>query len=183
LLRSSVAEGYAVSEYDEIEAFRELAAEIEGAFESLSYPGDDDLIGAPTHWEAPEVLEAFRGKHWKDVPLSVLFTHRLSLPLFSDEAFRFYLPAYLVAALLHPEEVDTLRENVFFSLTPPESEGPRASSFMERMKRFDAQQTAAIRRFVELYVQQETSYPDSNRERALMFWQRRIGREDGEEGS
>lgn len=164
-----------MSEYDEDDVLREVAAEIEGAFESLSYPGDDDLIGARMHWEAPEVLEAFRGRHWKDVPLSVLFTHRLSLPLFSNEAFRFYLPAYLVAAVLHPEEVDTLRENVFFSLTPPELEGPQASLFVERMNRFDARQAAAIRRFIELYVQQETSYPDASRERALTFWQRRSG--------
>lgn len=155
---------------DEDEVLRRVATEIEGAFESQPYPGDDSLLSVPTNLEASEVLDTFRGKHWKNVSMSELFAHRLSLPLLSEEGYRFYLPAYLIAALLHPEEVDTLRENVFFSLAPPESEGPRASLFLERMNRFDARQKAAIRRFIEVYVQQETTYPDPNRERALLFW-------------
>ncbi|MEZ4299566.1 MAG: DUF6714 family protein [Polyangiaceae bacterium] len=129
---------------------RAVAEAIERAFCSLSYPGDGGLTTAPGHPEAQEVADAFRGKHWKDVSLDMLFAHRLSLPLLSNEAFRFYLPAYLLAAVLHADEVDTLRENVFYMLTPPTSE-PQASSFAERIKGLDTAQTGAVQRFVELY--------------------------------
>lgn len=110
-------------EYDEDEIGRDIALDVEIAFNNVPYPGDDNLIAFTGHWESPDVLEAFRGKHWRDISLDVLFTHRLSLSLFSPKAFLFNLPAYLIAALLHPNVVDTLRENVCFLLTPPDSEG------------------------------------------------------------
>ena len=94
-------------EHDDVAA-HEIAREVEVAFRDVPYPGDEDLIGSPNHWESPEVLDSFQGRHWRGVPLTVLFTHRLSLSLFSPKAFLFYLPAYLIAALLHSEEVDTL---------------------------------------------------------------------------
>ncbi len=155
---------------DDDEVARQIAGEVAEAFARVSYPGDDRLLESPTHWESASVLEAFRGKQWRSVALDVLFTHRLSLALFSPEAFRFYLPAYLTAALLHSEAVDTLRENVFFLLTPSDSDGVRSNWLQARIALLDAKQKAAIRRFVELYVEREQSYPDPHRQRALAYW-------------
>jgi hypothetical protein len=128
------------------------------------------LIDSPGHWESSEVVDTFRGRHWKDIPLDALFTHRLSLSLFSPKAFLFYLPAYLVAALLHSGVVDTLRENVCFLLTPPDPEGTQMAWFTGRVSLFDARQKEAIQRFMKLVLEQENSYPNPNRQRALEFW-------------
>lgn len=155
---------------DEDQVAREIASEVEEAFATVPYPGDDRIVGSSTHWESPDVLEAFRGKHWREVSLDVLFTYRMSLGQLTPEAFHFYLPACLLASLRYSEAVDTLRENLFSWLTPPEEEGYRAGWFASRVSLFDAPQKAAIRRFVELYVETERSYPDPDRERALAFW-------------
>jgi uncharacterized protein DUF6714 len=149
---------------------REIARAIESAFATVPYPGDDRIVGASAHWESPDVLEAFRGKHWREISLDVLFTYRVSLGQLTPEAFHFYVPAALIAALLHSDATDTLRENLFSWLTPPDVEGYRQGWFASRRALFDAPQKAAIRRFVELYVEVERSYPDPGRGRALAFW-------------
>jgi hypothetical protein len=155
---------------NEDEVSRDIALDVEAAFKNVPYPGNDNLIDSSGHWESPEVVEAFRGRHWKDISLDTLFTHRLSLSLFSPKAFLFYLPAYLVAALLHSGEVDTLRENVSFLLTPPDSAGPQMDWFPTRVSLFDIRQKEAVRRFMNFVLKQENSYPNPNRQRTLDFW-------------
>ncbi len=79
-----------------------LKAQIRKAFSIVEYPGDWCLVGS-TEGEEPVILkEEFMGKNdWEALPASFLdqapdgFGSALSF--FSDEAFRFYLPAYLIA--------------------------------------------------------------------------------------
>lgn len=177
MLKPSKEMEVAVAEQDEEEdeitiLEREIARDVEDAFAIIPYPGDDRLVGSPTYSENEEILEAFRGKHWRDISLDVLFEHRLSLGALSPEAFRFYLPSYLVAALLHSEETDTLRENVFSALAPPAEEGFWMDWLLERINPLDVRQKAVLRRFIEFWARTETSYPDAARDRALPFWRR-----------
>jgi hypothetical protein len=158
---------------DEIDVLRrDIAREVEEAFANVPYPGDDRLVAYPDYYESDDVIEAFRGKHWRDISPEVLSEHWASLGLFSPEAFRFYLPCYLIAALLRSDVTGMVWETVFFRLTPPESEGDKMDGFLKRINALDARQKAVIRRFVEVYVQIEAGYPDSSRDRALPFWQR-----------
>jgi Family of unknown function (DUF6714) len=150
----------------------ELAQEIERAFAEARHPGVDRLVEYTDYWESPEVVQSFGDTHWKSVPLDTLVNQRLSLPLFTPEAFRFYLPAFLRASLLYPSAVDTLTENIFYMLTPPPaSAGPEREQFLRRLSGLDAQQKAVLGKFIQLYNQTETSYPDSQRERAAKFWE------------
>lgn len=168
-------------EYYVPELARDIAREVEDAFATVTYPGDDNLVSNPNYYECSEVIDAFRGKHWRDISLGALFDHRDKAGLFSPEGFRFYLPCYLVAGLIHNNVADT-RGFLFSLLTPPESEGPRMDRFLKRISLLDARQKAALRRFIELWVETETSYPDPNRDRALRFWQR-ISPKESAEGS
>src|SRR5689334_13102009 len=72
-------------EYYVPELARDIAREVEEAFTTVTYPGDDKLVSDPNYYECPEVIEAFRGKHWRDISLDVLFDHRDKLALFSPE--------------------------------------------------------------------------------------------------
>ena len=150
----------------------ELVQEIETAFAGAKNPGRERLVEYPDYWESPSVIESFAGTHWNDVPLDTLINHRLSLPLFTPEAFRFYLPAFLRAAVAHPAAVDTLTENLFFMLTPPEAPGPEMDLFLRRLNGLNPAQKAVIRKFIKLYNETETSYPDAQRERAASFWEK-----------
>lgn len=80
----------------------DLIAKIECAFSDGIYPGDKDLTDS-TYGEEPRALvKEFRGKSdWKS--LSADFLNQApdgwgtAISFFSSNAFRFYLPAYLIA--------------------------------------------------------------------------------------
>jgi hypothetical protein len=81
-----------------------IKAQILQAFTGVEYPGDWCLRGSNEGDEPYRVEEEFRGKEdWQS--LDPAFLDRApgglasALSFFSDEAFRFYLPAYLIADL------------------------------------------------------------------------------------
>jgi hypothetical protein len=81
-----------------------LAGRIAAAFATVEYPGDWCLRGGNEGDEPYLVEQEFRGKtDWRTVDPAFLdqapagFASALSF--FSDEAFHFYLPAYLIADL------------------------------------------------------------------------------------
>jgi hypothetical protein len=76
-----------------------LAARIKKAFADVPHPDDDRLVDDPRHWEGGQFAREFAGKDWKTLPLEFLSDNLFSLHYFTPEAFRYYLPAYLLAAL------------------------------------------------------------------------------------
>lgn len=81
-----------------------LALRISNAFHAVRYPGDGNLAGS-SYGEEPAALEReFRGRtDWRE--LEARFLDQApdgwgsALSFFSARAFRFYLPAYLLADL------------------------------------------------------------------------------------
>jgi len=81
-----------------------VIAQITSAFATVEYPGDESLIGSNQGDEPFLLEEEFKGKtDWQALNPTFLdqapggFASALSF--FSNEAFHFYLPAYLVADL------------------------------------------------------------------------------------
>ena len=81
-----------------------VAAQITSAFSAVEYPGDWCLRGSDEGDEPYLLEQEFKGKaDWRSLAPAFLdqapdgFASALSF--FSDEAFRFYLPAYLIADL------------------------------------------------------------------------------------
>lgn len=79
----------------------EVKALIRSAFAGTPYPGDDALVRSAGD-EPDEVVELFRGRDdWRELPAD--FVDRAgaaspsALSFFSAGAFRFYLPAFLIA--------------------------------------------------------------------------------------
>lgn len=76
---------------------------IRAAFTDASYPGDDALVR--NHGDEPnEVIALFRGKtDWRSLTADFVdhagAASPSALSFFSPAAFRFYLPAYLIADL------------------------------------------------------------------------------------
>lgn len=108
-----------------------LKSEIAQAFSNVVYPGDWCLKGG-TEGEEPFLLEKeFKGKtDWK--VLSPEFLDRApdgygsALSFFSDEAFRFYLPAYLIADI----DGNLYACDVVFYLSSGLAEGPGGSAIL-----------------------------------------------------
>ncbi len=94
-----------------------LITRIREVFGKREYPGDEflvvDMSGAD--WDQIEILAAFRGKRWDEVPAATLDAYSNALSFLTEEAFRFYLPAFMLASIQQPDSPDL----VSYSLTPP----------------------------------------------------------------
>lgn len=73
---------------------------IEKAFGANVYPGDPFLVGSREGCEPGEVADAFAGRtDWRTLEPAYLDGHYEALSFFSEAAFRFFLPAFLIADL------------------------------------------------------------------------------------
>jgi hypothetical protein len=74
---------------------------VQDAFAATSYPGDDHICTPqPGDEEPAEYAMEFRGARWQRLHPGFLAQHYPSLSFFTHEAFRYFLPAYLVADLM-----------------------------------------------------------------------------------
>ncbi|HEY9651759.1 MAG TPA: DUF6714 family protein, partial [Coleofasciculaceae cyanobacterium] len=89
---------------------RDLSEQIQSAFDETPYPGDDRLCGSEQGDEPAEYALEFRGLSWKTLHPDFLAYHSASLSFFTDEGFRYFLPAYLIADLMMPE-LEGVRSN------------------------------------------------------------------------
>jgi len=128
----------------------QLQHEIEAAFANVQYPGDERLVydASGYHLECNEVLAAFKGKHWKDVSLETLLYHSDGVYSFTPEAYRFYLPAYLLAGSLDYDRADMIPFTVVMSLIPP-PDARDLTNYRLRMEGFTPGQRRVIKSFLE----------------------------------
>ena len=82
----------------------DLKDRIRSAFAAAAYPGDDDLKGGNEGVEPFKLEEEFKGlDDWRSLDAPFLDSapdgYATALSFFSHAAFRFYLPAYLLADL------------------------------------------------------------------------------------
>jgi hypothetical protein len=123
----------------------DIAAEtIRLAFADVPYPGDDMIAVHQDYelsdgWNCAKIL---RGKHWRDISPASL--RKCDYPFLTPQSFWFYLPAYLLGKLLHPDEIDFTGDSIVYGLKPP------FSPFMaERVALLNAKQKSSIRAFLE----------------------------------
>jgi hypothetical protein len=144
------------------------------AFDVGSYPGDDHLVRGVDR-ESLEVAAAFRGKEWQHLGTSFVRENKEALPLLSEDAFRYYIPAYLVACLDDRSGIDVAWDSVIFLLTPGKT--PDAW-FLARARGFSPSQVEAIVCFLEFqYASEKIAWegdePPQEFERALRYWRER----------
>jgi len=99
----------------------ELCRLINDAFGGMEYPGDEGIvmINSERDLESEEIKNALKGVHWRDVPFETLNRLRSALPFLSPEGYRFYLPAFMIIAIVDFYGVDVLPDEVIRTLTLP----------------------------------------------------------------
>lgn len=132
------------------------------AFGSAPYPGDQGIVSTliisgqeVEDPERKEIAEAFRGVHWNAVSHETLMRNRDSLSFFTPAGLRFFLPAYLMAAL---DGVGDIRGFVVDFLRCPEGslhEGQLRAHFLEQMSSLSPSQGNAVKLFLE-YLKDST---------------------------
>jgi hypothetical protein len=168
-----------------VETEPELVAQIERAFAAVPYPGDEHICqGTAAQFEGSEeanIAAVFRGRHWRDVPLEGLARYSATLTFLTPAAFRFYLPAYLLAVIrLSSEEAARVpvagdMEGWLIGSLQPATHNPVLWDYQhQRLDLLTPKQRGAVRSFCHwLYRKRlredgERLYPD---EKALMaYW-------------
>ena len=156
---------------------------INAAFANARYPGDDNIGYDKTgeHLECKQVAEHFRGTTWQNVDLAFLqkYAERAdvsaTLTFMSPEAFRYYLPAFLLVVAEHFGEVDVLVQTVISSITPRRDQSDRTlvEFVRKRLEGFTLEQRQAIRLFLE-YMKREhgQEYLFGELDAALEHWKK-----------
>lgn len=162
----------------EIEAVKRL---IYDAFADLPYPGDDNLAVKYPYIveECEEIKQRFRGKHWSQIKLEDLVYYQA---YFSIEAFRFYLPSYMIAHLNRGAEARQTNINILYYLCINENpDFPQLRNLdRTRFEGFTKAQGEAIIAFLKLYGKispHPPRGPDPIQEgidRALQYWEARV---------
>ncbi len=98
--------------------------------------------------DAGLMLADLRGKHWRDLPASMLFRPREMLPALSAVGYRGYIAAHLKASVLDgPYDAD-LREYTLFSLAPIDSHRADEKEVRQRLSLLNRDQWDTIEAYV-----------------------------------
>lgn len=126
-------------------ARRSLRTQIREAFADTPVPAG--LLAPMPYYDGTEGTEEFFGKKWTSLDdVEFLRLHCDALFFFTDGAFRYYLPAFMLAVLDHPRTSDRIGSTVISTLTRSESED--ADSFRKRVDGFSIEQRCVIAQFI-----------------------------------
>jgi Uma2 family endonuclease len=166
---------------DAREAIRQrVVKQIEEAFAGRPYPGDNN-IGIYGY----RIDYALQGKHWKEISLDTIFHERGELHFIKSEAYRFYLPAFMIACVLHYDDVDTLPGNLIGHLSPRESDSSFDDYFLRKNSEFNRAEQEAILAFLESYLMlHPEEYPTDDLiyrpmlDSGIEYWKKRLKAEE-----
>ncbi|MFL5764593.1 MAG: DUF6714 family protein [Bacteroidia bacterium] len=157
-----------------------LIEEITNAFSGTEFPGDENLV-AKSYGEEPELIRKhFSGQNnWNELMPGFL-DHDGALSFFSDEAFRFYLPAFMIADINEHLSFNDPSVRLCWSVTPQSEDKKLAAVFgggtlgeraRECFRHFSAEQVKVI---VAYLLWKQEQYDDYCVKQALKnYWLKR----------
>ena len=161
---------------------KELKQGVQDAFTNVVYPGDDNItISACPCQECSDTREFFQGRHWREVvgsgqPLQLVGWG--GLPILSPQAWRFYLPAYLLVSLNGGDGAEEALTCALYSLSPlGMGTGHLVDWFAERAFCLSVAQQKCISAYacavLESHAQDEV-VPDEAFAVAATYWKSRV---------
>lgn len=107
----------------------ELVSQIENAFADRAYPGDENIThctydkkyGGQFDGPCPEcrgMSAFFRAKSWKQLRAAELRRYGQPVAQFTIKAYCYLLPAYMIASLREPEDLDVCVDVLTYRLGP-----------------------------------------------------------------
>ena len=149
----------------------QLIKRIEDAFSNTEYPKGITNEGANQYNpETQYLVKYLRGQIWGSLPLENVLATRDSLPWLSSDALHYFLPAYLIAILEYPDQVDVLVDNVVSMLTDMKQEDRQRILKLRDTASND--QRMAVSDFLE-YLKTQFIELEEELSLGLEFWRRR----------
>ncbi|MDR3294674.1 MAG: hypothetical protein LBT26_02425 [Clostridiales Family XIII bacterium] len=106
-----------------MEEKEKLIESIRAAFMGEQYPGDMDIVYDNTgfYLDVEEIKQKLIGKSWQEADKEFLFSERNDAPhFFSKAGFKYYIPAFMTAAVAYYDEMDDLPDALIGKFTFPE---------------------------------------------------------------
>lgn len=129
---------------------------IEDAWREVPYPGDDQIF-TPNSYDDEDIGDYFRGTTWRGHSPLALRCHSSAFTFFTPQAFHYWLPAFLIAAIQNPEEADVVVDYIPWSLSDQYA--------AERWPLFSRTQKQAVAAYLRLQI---GKYGDSDTADARM---------------
>lgn len=151
----------------------ELKQGIEDAFAEAVYPGHDNItLSACPCGECTETRVFFEGKHWRDVAAAGQPFHIGwgGLAILSPEAWRFYLPAYMMLSLRGDGDPGETLECALYSLAPDQT-GGSLDLFTKRICAFSAAQQECIAAYARAAAGADNEVSDAAFDAAAVYWE------------
>ena len=124
-----------------------LTRAIEMAFAGTPCPGDGGLLH-PQCMDDGDVKDFYGRTDWRSVPDEIIDRNNASLCFFSAEAYRFYVPAYLIWVLNNFASCDSSTvDSTIYSFTP--GKGDLRQFSLSKYALFNAAQRTAVLDFLE----------------------------------
>lgn len=151
----------------------ELQRCVEEAFADSSYPGDDNIATNPECCdECRDTDDFFRGRHWRELADSgeKLQFGWGGLSFLTPEAWRFYIPAYLLVSLRAGEYAEEAAWSALSALSPSR-DGSLVDYFNERASGFTRTQQKCLAAYCAAFYELEPD--DETYQAAAAFWKDR----------
>jgi hypothetical protein len=118
--------------------------QIDDAWRDVPYPGDEHIF-TPDSYDDEDIVNYFGGTTWQGHTPANLRAHSSAFTFFTPEAFHYWLPAFMIAAIQNPEEADVICEYIPWSVS-----NQYAS---ERWPLFTASQRQAVATYLRFQIE------------------------------
>jgi hypothetical protein len=125
----------------------EAKANIRAAFASSEEPSPSKVENNHCP-ECQETAALFAGRRWDEVSVASLLNPRPSISLLTPAAFRYYVPALMLACIEAPRELDVVPDSLIGSLSPPNA---KATGHTAERLSFTRTQAGAVLAFLRVF--------------------------------
>lgn len=96
-----------------------LAARVSRSFLEVPAPDRITVLPAEEDFESALIMQAFRGKHWSELTPELVQGRPEAIAFLSPEAFRFFLPGYLLIAIQDLSGLDVSLIGLLYAMAGP----------------------------------------------------------------
>jgi hypothetical protein len=150
----------------------ELANRIRSVFGHLRHPGVENLCSPPVIEDGEDLVAEFADQHWTQLSLQSVFYHRAGLSSLSPQGYRFYLAAFMTAALTATSEQGRadITDYTLWSLAPHDESPASLERFQQRISLLDDEEKQVVREFVAAMAARWAGWSN---EAAYQYWVKR----------
>lgn len=127
---------------------RTLIHDIQSAFAGVALPLEDQLLH-PDCMDDVDVQEFYGGIRREDMNSNMVVYSYAALNCFSPQAFRYYLPAYLMWTLNNADSIEYVGEATFVALDPGTEQEMLHEFRKSKFSHFDTEQFRVVSQFLQ----------------------------------